>query len=124
TLNKRVIQMEKGIVIRDDSKGQYEFTEKVDKTAVKDALTEADTEIPESKSTFKVTISSKTEGKEETDTSNEETSTEEVKNGLMQPKIEKRGLFAKFFGGGTPTPQQTLEVPEDNNKDDFEDSNN
>ncbi len=124
TLNKRVVQMEKGIVIRDDSKGQYEFTENVDKKAVKEALIDSD--IPESKSTFKVTISSKTdkEKSEKIDEKDIEAPSVPINAnaaGLMQPKQEKRGLFAKFFGGTTKFEEEQAQESE-NIQNDFEES--
>jgi len=40
TLNKRVIQMQEGKLIRDDSKGQYEFENDVDSEEIKDKVKE------------------------------------------------------------------------------------
>lgn len=88
SLNKRVIQMEGGKIVRDDNKGQYELTNKYEKNILENetegVAKEEVSKVQKKKSTFKVNISSdnieaKTELSEETD-----------------KKSEKRKIFSRF----------------------------
>jgi cell division transport system ATP-binding protein len=57
SLNKRVIQMEAGKIVRDDSKGQYELTSKTEEEALKDEVVSLSQE-PKKKKLFQVKIPS------------------------------------------------------------------
>ena len=62
TLNKRVIQMEDGIIVRDDSMGQYEFSSEKDQREIEEILKESETTSKNkssnnTKTSFEVTIS-------------------------------------------------------------------
>lgn len=88
SLNKRVIQMEGGRIVRDDNKGQYELTNKYEKNILeKEDDGEAKEEISKvqkKKSTFKLNISS---------------DKQEVKEELpyeIAKKKEKKNFFTRF----------------------------
>jgi cell division transport system ATP-binding protein len=57
TLNKRVIQLEEGLVLRDDNEGQYEFSEKVSKKQIEEILIQSsDVSVEKPKSRFKLKL--------------------------------------------------------------------
>ena len=57
TLNKRVIQLEDGLVLRDDNEGQYEFSEKVSKKQIEEILRQSnDVSVEKPKSRFKLKL--------------------------------------------------------------------
>ncbi|MCA9387208.1 ATP-binding cassette domain-containing protein, partial [Candidatus Dojkabacteria bacterium] len=96
TLNKRVIQMENGNIVRDDNEGQYEFSTKKEEEELKEIMEEVHNE-PEkkAKTSFKVNLSSPKKtgvGQEEF----EEESSE---------KPNKRGFLSKLFGGDSKAPE-------------------
>ncbi len=62
SLNKRVIQMEGGKVVRDDNKGQYELTSKYEKNILEnesEPTEQVDAKSKKKKSVYKVSITSK-----------------------------------------------------------------
>lgn len=75
SLNKRVIQMEAGKIVRDDSKGQYELTSKTEEEALKDEVVSLSQE-PKKKKLFQVKIPS---NKNSEETKSEENVSEEAK---------------------------------------------
>ena len=85
TLNKRVIQMENGNIVRDDNEGQYEFSTEKEEGELKEIMEEVHSEpVVKAKTSFKVNLSS---AKEE--------ATEEAEEETKEPK---RGFFSKLFG--------------------------
>lgn len=56
SLSKRVIQMEKGNIVRDDNKGGYEFNAKVDPEVIEDINEVEDEVLPTKKSQLKVNL--------------------------------------------------------------------
>lgn len=75
SLNKRVIQMEAGKIVRDDSKGQYELTSKTEEEALKEEVVSLSQE-PKKKKLFQVKIPS---NKNSEETKSEENVSEEAK---------------------------------------------
>lgn len=75
SLNKRVIQMEAGKIVRDDSKGQYELTSKTEEEALKEEVVSLSQE-PKKKKLFQVKIPS---NKSSEENKSEENVSEEAK---------------------------------------------
>lgn len=86
SLNKRVIQMEKGKIVRDDNKGQYEITSKNIEQQLKNQTLEL-VEEPKKKKQFSVKIPKNI---------NVEASTES--NEQVNEETRKEGVFSKLFG--------------------------
>lgn len=102
TLNKRVIQMEDGVLKRDDSEGQYEFQDKVSPEVVEDVL-EDTKKAKVKKGPLQVNLGSDLAPESKLD----ELSTEESKDQEDQEEtisedeaeeiVEKKGLFGRIF---------------------------
>lgn len=108
TLNKRVIQMDKGKIVRDDNEGGYEFFKKPDEKKI----AKLKKKTKKTKSSFKVKL-----GKDGQMKNQEVTSTEDEEDSLMDTDVEdeeksedtalltnkgmkrRRGLFGRIFRG-------------------------
>ncbi len=93
TLNKRVIQMEKGVIVRDDNEGQYEFSSEKEESEIKEIMQEAEsTKSAKAKNTFKVNLSNKPKTEQE------------------QQVQQKGGFFTKLFGKKKNEIQQPISI--------------
>ncbi len=111
TLNKRVIQMERGIIVRDDNEGQYEFSSEKEEHEIQEILEEAEQQASNTKTSFKVNLSSNKEVQE-------------------APLQQKKGFFTNIFGGkkkaeSQPSIMDELEAPIEDREEsqDHEDQN-
>jgi len=86
SLNKRVIQMDKGKIVRDDNKGQYEITSKFEENMVKEAVKDINEDEPKRKKSFQVTLPK----------SLDEHNIPE--NPMFDRPLKKPGFFSKLFG--------------------------
>lgn len=122
SLNKRVIQMENGEIIRDDSRGQYEMTSKFE-SKITEALDKKEEKLNEEeiiirkKGPFKV--------KFQNEKSKEELKTEalEITKEIEKEEKKKFSFFGLFGKKENPKNTPTEEVLE-NNSEDKENSNN
>lgn len=105
TLNKRVIQMEKGSVLRDDNEGQYEFKSEEENEKVQDIADNAEDSVKKVKTSFTVTLGS--DKKESTNNSDEKTG----------------GFFTKIFGKNSEFEEEFTETLEEEMDEIFEEEN-
>lgn len=116
SLNKRVIQMEGGRIIRDDNKGQYEMSQNFEKQMVKASDEEFEKNKGKKKKSIKLNLSQKDKS-EEPRTNNQENTVNKTTDESAQTATNdsnanveptKRGLFSKLFGRKDQAEESTL----------------
>jgi cell division transport system ATP-binding protein len=94
TLNKRVIQMEGGVIVRDDDKGQYEFSSEKDQEEIKQEIEKNKKGEKKPSTSFKVKLP-----KEEVEDIDQEVSEE----------VKRPSLFTRFFGRSSSTEDELVD---------------
>lgn len=95
SLNKRVVQMDKGKIVRDDNKGQYEITSKTEEEALRDETLNLQQDEPKKRKLFQLKIPSankKEEEKKEDEAfeMNEESIKETIEEGGKETKKKSK----------------------------------